>query len=75
MSYFRYQKVKHLKRGATWPDGETRTCGRCRIEKNYGDGRKRAKQATYTAELRKQGSPYITPLDYCDEHVPEEIRS
>lgn len=74
MSYFRYQKVKHLKRGATWPDGESRTCGRCHIEKSHGE-RRRVRQATYVAELRKKGSPYITPLSYCDEHVPEEIAS
>jgi hypothetical protein len=74
MSYFRYQNVKHLKRGVSWGDGESRICVRCLSEKMHGDERRRAKQATYIAELRKKGSRFITPLSYCDEHVPEEIR-
>lgn len=69
---FRYQSVKRYKRGARWPDGETRTCTRCRIEKNGGQ-RGRAKAAVVTAEVRKTGSKYVIPVAYCEAHIPEDL--
>lgn len=71
---FRFQKVKHFKRGAKFSDGETRTCITCRIEKRLENAsRYRAVAATYTAEV-KNGSPFVLPVAYCDNHVPEEIK-
>lgn len=64
-------KVKHRKRGATWEDGTTRTCTRCRIEKNHGD-RRQANAAT-TIGLWKDGD-YVVPFGYCPQHTPEELR-
>lgn len=61
MSYY-FTHVKRYKRGATWPNGDTRTCTRCRIE------RRRARQAKVTALLRYRGTKYVVPVGYCDEH-------
>jgi len=68
----KYQSVKRYKRGATWGDGETRTCTVCRSEKNHGE-RKRAKAATVVADSKNLQSGYILPVGYCEEHTPEEL--
>jgi len=70
---FRYQNVKHFKRGAKWGDGETRTCTVCRINIKKSEKRGRAKAAVVTAEIRKLGSRFKTPVGYCEQHIPEEI--
>lgn len=67
---FRYQSVKRYKRGARWPDGKTRTCTRCRIEKVNGT-RGRAAQATVTAVLITASSQ--VPVAYCEAHIPEDL--
>ncbi len=65
---YRFQSAKHYKRGAVWPDGSTRTCTRCRIE------RSRARQAIVTALLAYTGSRYKVPVAYCQEHIPKALK-
>ena len=67
---FSFKNVKHFKRGATWPDGSTRTCTVCRRDEDIH----RAKQATTVANIVHTGSKYKVPVGYCSEHTPEEIR-
>lgn len=66
MSYI-FTHVKYHKRGATWDNGDTRTCTRCRIE------RSRAKQAIVTALMKYAGSQYKLPVAYCQEHLPQGL--
>jgi len=66
---FRFKQVKRLKRGAKWDDGSPRFCTRCGMR----SGRKRRKQAKFTALLAHKDSQYVLPVGYCKEHVPEEL--
>jgi len=68
MSYS-YTHVKRFKRGASWPDGETRLCTTCRNYKKWGDV-KRVKRATVTAIMKYSGSKYKLPVSYCADHDP-----
>jgi len=67
---FKIQNVKRYKRGATWENGETRTCTRCRADHDI----KRAKAAVVVGNLKHTGSRFVTPVGYCEVHIPEEIR-
>ena len=69
---FRLVEVRRFKRGAFWPDGEPRMCGRCAIE---GPGRvgARRRQAVLTAVLVRPPSPYRCPVDWCEDHLPDEV--
>ena len=68
MSGFYHSQVKHYKRGATWPNGETRACTVCGVEQ-----RPRRRQATVTANQRHKDNHYTVPVGYCPEHVPEDL--
>ncbi len=75
MSGFKYQKIKHFKRGAKWGDGKNRMCVKCNRDIERG----RSRQAVMTAELIDTRQPtnhrFIIPVAYCEEHIPEGITS
>ena len=60
---FKLIQVKRHRRGATWPNGETRICSRCQIE----DARGRA--AVLTAYLQLEGSDTKVPVAWCKKHI------
>ena len=67
MSYH-FTHVKRYKRGAAWPDGNSRLCTRCGYEQ-----RQRRRVAIITAFLKYTGSKTKVPVGYCEEHVPGEL--
>jgi hypothetical protein len=67
---FRLVEVKRYKRGAHWPEGEPRMCGRCAIE-----GRTRRRQAVLTAFLVRPPARFRMPVEWCSHHLPVEVMS
>lgn len=71
---FRLVNVRRFKRGAFWPDGEARICCRCRIA-GRDRPRARGRQAVVTALLVRPPARFRLPVDYCADHVPDEVTS
>lgn len=73
MSFY-FQHVKEYKRGAHWPNGDSRMCTGCGVEIARGE-RGRGTQAVLTAVLKRRGSNSKggVPVAYCRPHIPEEI--
>ncbi len=65
-----YTHIKRYKRGAHWPTGEPRMCVRCRA-----NGRPRANVAVVTAVSKSDKDSFKMPVGYCQEHIPDELRS
>jgi hypothetical protein len=67
---YSYDKIKRRKRGVNWPGtDEPAMCTRCRADRN----RRRSTRGVVFALLKKEGSPYVTPVAYCEEHIPEDL--
>ena len=68
---FRLVEVRRFKRGAFWSDGEPRMCGRCAV--NGRDRHARRRQAVVTAVLVRPPARFRCPVDWCEEHLPDEV--
>ncbi len=66
MSY-RFIKVKRYKRQPSWPDGQSITCTRCRIEKQ------RSRQVTLVAVMKYAKTKTELPVAYCKDHIPDQL--
>lgn len=58
--------IQRFKHGAKWPNGDSRMCDRCNVE------RSRSNRAMMTA-IEKTIGGHRMPVAYCNDHTPEGL--